>query len=438
MTVAVHPQAPTAARPGEAIQSAARPVLMKGNEAMAEAAIAAGCDAYFGYPITPQAELLETMARRMPELGRVFVQAESELGAINMGLGAAATGARVLVSSSSPGISLMAEGMSYLAGSELPLVLINVLRGGPGLGSIGPAQADYFQATKGHGHGDYRVPVLAPSTIDEAVSLIGEAFELAERYRTPVMLLPDGVLGQAMEPVAPIWRMPARIANDWQLDGAAGRAPRVVRSLHLRPEDLEAHNVRLQAKFATIAEREVRWATESIDDAEVAIVAYGTSARVARTAIERAREAGIRAGLLRPITLWPFPSQAIAELAPRLRAIVVVEMSAGQMVEDVRLAVKGRTPVFFHGRTGGMVPMPGEVLRAIRRAWALTAGRDGELHAADPAAAAQADAATVAAEPDPLSHIELAAWAELEGPLIDRIGGPDPDRRRSAAGGTER
>jgi 2-oxoglutarate ferredoxin oxidoreductase subunit alpha len=438
MTVAVHPQAPTAARPGEAIQSAARPVLMKGNEAMAEAAIAAGCDAYFGYPITPQAELLETMALRMPELGRVFVQAESELGAINMGLGAAATGARVLVSSSSPGISLMAEGMSYLAGSELPLVLINVMRGGPGLGSIGPAQADYFQATKGHGHGDYRVPVLAPSTIDEAVSLIGEAFELAERYRTPVMLLPDGVLGQAMEPVAPIWRMPARIANDWQLDGAAGRAPRVVRSLHLRPEDLEAHNVRLQAKFATIAEREVRWATESLDDAEVAIVAYGTSARVARTAVERAREAGIRAGLLRPITLWPFPSQAIAELAPRLRAIVVVEMSAGQMIEDVRLAVEGRTPVFFHGRTGGMVPMPGEVLRAIRRAWALTAGHDGEVHAADPAAAAQADAATAAAEPDPLSLIELAAWAELEGPLIDRIGGPDPDRRRSAAGGTER
>jgi 2-oxoglutarate/2-oxoacid ferredoxin oxidoreductase subunit alpha len=428
MTVTVRPGAASERRPGATDSPPpARRVLMKGNEAMAEAAIAAGCDAYFGYPITPQAELLETMARRMPELGRVFVQAESELGAINMGLGAAATGARVLVSSSSPGISLMAEGMSYLAGSELPLVLINVMRGGPGLGSIGPAQADYFQATKGHGHGDYRVPVLAPSTIDEAVTLIAEAFELAERYRTPVMLLPDGVLGQAMEPVAPVWRMPPRVPNDWQLDGAAGRAPRVVRSLHLRPEDLEAHNTRLQAKFATIAEREVRWETESLGDAEVAVIAYGTSARVARTAIERAREAGIRAGLLRPITLWPFPTRAIAELAPRLRAIVVVEMSAGQMVEDVRLAVEGRTPVFFHGRTGGMVPMPGEVLRAIRRAWALTGGRD-----------ADADAADAGAEADPLSLIELAAWTELEGPIPGRNGEGDPDGPRSAAGGKER
>jgi 2-oxoglutarate ferredoxin oxidoreductase subunit alpha len=437
MTVAVRPGTPSERQPGGLVSPPpARRVLMKGNDAMAEAAIAAGCDAYFGYPITPQAELLETMARRMPELGRVFVQAESELGAINMGLGAAATGARVLVSSSSPGISLMAEGMSYLAGSELPLVLINVMRGGPGLGSIGPAQADYFQATKGHGHGDYRVPVLAPSTIDEAVTLIAEAFELAERYRTPVMLLPDGVLGQAMEPVAPVWRMPPRVPNDWQLDGAAGRAPRVVRSLHLRPEDLEAHNTRLQAKFATIAEREVRWATESLEDAEVAVIAYGTSARVARTAIERAREAGIRAGLLRPITLWPFPSRAIAELAPSLRAIVVVEMSAGQMVEDVRLAVEGRTPVFFHGRTGGMVPMPGEVLRAIRRAWALTGGLETTVHAATGAADAHADAA--ATEADPLSLIELAAWTELEGPLADRIGGADRDGPRSAAGGTER
>jgi 2-oxoglutarate ferredoxin oxidoreductase subunit alpha len=412
---------------GPSAAGTVRPVLMKGNEAMAEAAIAAGCDAYFGYPITPQAELLETMARRMPELGRVFVQAESELAAINMGLGAAATGARVLVTSSSPGISLMAEGMSYLAGSELPLVLINVMRGGPGLGSIGPSQSDYFQATKGHGHGDYRVPVLAPSTIDEAVALIADAFEIAERYRTPVMLLPDGVLGQAMEPVAPVWRMPPRRPNDWELRGAAGRPPRVIRSLNLRPEDLEAHNVKLQAKYATIAEREVRYATESLGDAEIAVVAYGTAARVARTAIDRAREAGLAVGLLRPITLWPFPSQAIAEIAPRLRAIVVLEMSAGQMVEDVRLAAEGRAPIFFHGRTGGMVPMPGEVLRAIRRAWAMTqahadkrradAGRLADELADDIIGAG--DAVRAAAEPDPLSLIELAEWRAVEGPLAD-------------------
>jgi 2-oxoglutarate ferredoxin oxidoreductase subunit alpha len=429
--------APAAPRkPADVAGGGVRPILMKGNEAMAEAAIAAGCDAYFGYPITPQAELLETMAKRMPELGRVFVQAESELGAINMGLGAAATGARVLVSSSSPGISLMAEGMSYLAGSELPLVLINVMRGGPGLGSIGPSQSDYFQATKGHGHGDYRVPVLAPSTIAEAVALIADAFELAERYRTPVMLLPDGVIGQAMEPVAPVWRNPPRLANDWELTGAAGREPRVVRSLNLRPEDLEDHNRRLQAKYATIVEREVRWASESLEDAEIAVVAYGTAARVARTAIERARAAGLKVGLLRPISLWPFPSAAVASVADRVRAIVVVELSAGQMVEDVRLAVEGRTPVFFHGRTGGMIPMPGEVLQAITRAWSLTADapsdRTGaadlaaEINRAGEAARAATD------EPDPLSLIELAAWAEVEGPLPDPAA-TDPGRPVAAA-----
>ena len=230
-----------------------------------------------------------------------------------MALGAAATGARVLVSSSSPGISLMAEGMSYLAGSELPMVLVNVMRGGPGLGSIGPSQSDYFQATKGHGHGDYRVPVLAPSSIAEAVELTADAFEIAERYRTPVMILADGVMGQAMEPVVPVYRMPAREPGGWELTGADGRPPRVVRSLHLRSEDLEAHNRHLQAKFATIAEREVRWAGEHLEDAEIVVVAYGTAARVARTAIERAREQGLRVGLFRPITLWPFPSSALAE-----------------------------------------------------------------------------------------------------------------------------
>ncbi len=352
--------------------AAIRPVLMKGNEAIAEAAIQAGCDAYFGYPITPQAELLEWMARRMPELGRVFVQAESELGAINMGLGAAATGARVLVSSSSPGMSLMAEAMSYMAGSELPIVLVNVMRGGPGLGSIGPSQADYFQATKGHGHGDYRVPVLAPSSIAEAVDLVPDAFELAERYRTPVILLADGVMGQAMEPVQPAFRMPPRPAADWALSGAAGRSPRVVRSLHLRPEDLETHNNHLQAKFREIESREVRWRSEQLDDAEVAVVAYGTAARVARTAIDRARGGGLRAGLFRPVTLWPFPADAVASLASRMRAVLVVELSAGQLVEDVRLAVEGRAPVFHHGRTGGMVPTPADVVDALRTAWATS------------------------------------------------------------------
>jgi 2-oxoglutarate ferredoxin oxidoreductase subunit alpha len=378
-----------------------RPILMKGNEAMAEAAIQAGCDAYFGYPITPQAELLEWMARRMPELGRVFVQAESELGAINMALGAAATGARVLVSSSSPGISLMAEGMSYLAGSELPMVLINVMRGGPGLGSIGPAQSDYFQMTKGHGHGDYRVPVLAPSSIAEAVALTADAFEIAERYRTPVIILADGVMGQAMEPVVPIYRKPVRECGGWELTGAADRPARVVRSLHLRPEDLEAHNRRLQAKFTAIGEHEIRWAGEVLDDAEIAIVAYGTSARVARTAIERAREHGLAVGLFRPISLWPFPSSVLAGMAANLRAIVVLEMSAGQMVEDVRLAVEGRAPVFFHGRTGGMVPTPGEVVDVLRRAWALTAP---QRRPSIPVPIAAGE------EPDPLSLIELGAW----------------------------
>ncbi|MEO8273706.1 MAG: 3-methyl-2-oxobutanoate dehydrogenase subunit VorB [Chloroflexota bacterium] len=347
---------------------------MKGNEAMADAAVAAGCDAYFGYPITPQAELLERMARTMPEAGKVFVQAESEIGAINMALGAAATGAKVMVSTSSPGMSLMAEAMSYMAGSEVPIVLINVMRGGPGLGSIGPSQSDYFQATKGHGHGDYRVPVLAPASIAEAVELVADSFELAARYRTPVILLADGIQGQAMEPVVPTFRVPEWDTSEWSATGANGRAPRVVRSLHLLPEDLERHNVKLQAKYATITEREVRWAGEQLEDAEIVVVAYGTAARVARTAIERARADGLKVGLFRPITLWPFPSKALAELAPRLRAILVVELSAGQMIEDVRLSVEG-VPVFFHGRTGGIVPTPSEVVDRLQVAWALTASK---------------------------------------------------------------
>ena len=388
-----------------------RPVLMKGNEAIAEAAIQAGCDAYFGYPITPQAELLEWMARRMPEEGRVFVQAESELAAINMALGAAATGARVLVSSSSPGISLMAEGMSYLAGSELPMVLVNVMRGGPGLGSIGPSQADYFQATRGHGHGDYRVPVLAPCSISEAVRLVADAFELAEQYRTPVILLADGVIGQAMEPVVPVYRLPPRTTGGWELTGADGRRPRSIHSLHLRPEDLEAHNRHLQAKFGRIARVEARWASESLDDAEIAIVAYGTAARVARSAIERARADGLPAGLFRPITLWPFPAAELTRRADRLRAVLVVELSAGQLVDDVRLAVEGRCPVFHHGRTGGMVPTPGEVVDALRRSWARSVPR--------PVAPLSFEVPSTD-EPDPLSLIEDGAWAARDREAVAR------------------
>ena len=370
--------APAQARPaaGQHPPRRRKRALMKGNEAIAEAAIQAVCDAYFGYPITPQAELLEWMARRMPEEGRAFVQAESELGAINMALGAAAAGARVLVSSSSPGISLMAEAMSYMAGSEVPCVLVNVMRGGPGLGSIGPSQSDYFQATKGHGHGDYRVPVLAPASIVEAMALTADAFELAERYRTPVMILADGILGQAMEPVELTFRCPPRVPADWALGGAAGRPPRVVRSLLLRPEDLELHNRHLQAKFAAIAEREVRHTGEHLEDADLVIVAYGTAARVARTAVARARSEGLRAGLFRPITLWPFPGAALVELAVRVRGFLVVELSAGQMVEDVRLANEGRVPVAFTGRMGGIVPTPDEVVAELRR---LAAAGPAEL-----------------------------------------------------------
>jgi 2-oxoglutarate ferredoxin oxidoreductase subunit alpha len=388
-------------------------VLMKGNEAMAEAAIQAGCDAYFGYPITPQAELLEWMARRMPELGRVFLQAESELAAINMGLGAAAAGARVLVSSSSPGFSLMAEAMSYMAGSEVPLLLVNVMRGGPGLGSIGPAQADYLQATRGHGHGDYRVPVLAPASIAEAIGLVVDGFELAERYRTPVILLADGILGQGMEPIVREFRSLPPRADDWSLSGADGRPPRIVRSLHLLPEALEAHNDHLQAKFRDIAEHEVRWAGERIDDADLLIVAYGTAARVARTAVERARAEGLRVGLLRPITLWPFPSDVLARLATRMRGILVVELSAGQLVEDVRLAVEGRAPVHLHGRTGGMVPGPGEVLEALHRVDAAgRAPRSAEAGTSTPAgwgADPGADPGSTI-EDDPVRLIESAEW----------------------------
>ena len=379
-------------------------VLMKGNEAIAEAAVQAGCDAYFGYPITPQAELLEWMAKRMLELGRVFVQAESELGAINMALGAAATGARVMVSSSSPGISLMAEAMSYMAGSGTPMVLVNIMRAGPGLGGIGPSQSDYFQATKGHGHGDYRVPVLAPDSIGEAMELTAAAFELAERYRTPVMLVADGILGQAMEPVELRFRTPERHAFDWALTGAAGRPARIIKSIDLDPEVLEKRNLALQHKYREIARHEVRWEGCLLEDAEFAIVAYGTAARVARSAIAKAREKGIKVGLFRPITLWPFPERELMRLSQRLHGILTVELSSGQMVEDVRLAVEGRCPVAFHGRMGGMVPTPDEVLGALKALRGRTERARGESHAVAPLRAEPVHAHAT------YDHSETAPW----------------------------
>lgn len=343
--------------------------LWKGNEAIAEAAIRAGVDAFFGYPITPQTELLEYMARRMPELGRVFLQAESEIGAINMVYGAACAGVRAMTSSSSPGISLMQEGFSYIAASEVPAVVVDIMRGGPGLGNIQPGQADYFQITKSAGHGDFHPIVLAPATVQEAVDLTSLAFELAFRYRTLVLLAADGALGQMMEPVvmAPDTSKTAACAHttEWALTGADGRPPRTITSLFLEPEELEALNDRLQRKLAQIACREVRYETYMTEDAELLLVAFGTVARIARSAVRQARAQGIRAGLFRPITLWPFPEAALRALSRQVVSILVVEMNAGQMAEDVRRCASERVPVHSRGRTGGMIPLPDDILREI-------------------------------------------------------------------------
>lgn len=337
--------------------------LLKGNEAIAEAAIRAGVDAYFGYPITPQTELLEYMARRLPELGRAFVQAESEVAAINMVYGAACSGKRVMTSSSSPGVSLMQEGLSYIAGSEVPVVIVDVMRGGPGLGNIAASQSDYHQMVRSAGHGDFRPIVLAPATVQEAIDLTVLAFDLAERYRTIVTVLLDGNLGQMMEPAELPPPLPARAGvPDWALTGAAGRPRRVITSIHLQPEELEHFNRHLQEKIAAISAREVRYREYMIDEAELVVVAFGTAGRVARSAVKAAREQGLRVGLLQPISLFPFPSDRLFELAGAARGLLVVEMNAGQMVDDVRLAVAGRAPVRFYGRMGGMVPLPDEIL----------------------------------------------------------------------------
>ncbi|HWQ61454.1 MAG TPA: 3-methyl-2-oxobutanoate dehydrogenase subunit VorB [Negativicutes bacterium] len=346
----------------------AEKILMKGNEAIGEAAVVAGCRHYFGYPITPQSELIEYMARRMPQVNGVFLQAESEIAAINMVYGASGAGARVMTSSSSPGISLKQEGISYIAGAELPCVIVNMARGGPGLGSIQPGQCDYFQATKGGGHGDYRLIVLVPNSVQELVNYTIKAFELADEYRNPVMILGDGALGQMMEPVAFPDSAAKAPAKPWASTGLKGRKePNVINSLHIQAPDCEKHNIHLQEKYKVISEKEARWETLQTDDAELVLVAYGITSRIAQSAMEQARAAGMKVGLFRPITAWPFPSEALAPLAKKAKAFLTVELSAGQMVEDVRLAVGGSKPVYFYGRTGGMICSPKEVFGQITK-----------------------------------------------------------------------
>ncbi|MGD2207356.1 MAG: 3-methyl-2-oxobutanoate dehydrogenase subunit VorB [Anaerolineae bacterium] len=343
-------------------------VLMKGNEAIAEAAIRAGCDAYFGYPITPQTEVLEYMSRRMPELGRAFVQAESELGAINMVYGAACTGTRVMTTTSSPGYSLMQEGVSYIALSFVPCVIVNIMRGGPGLGNIQPAQGDYFQMTKGGGHGDYNLIVLAPSTVQETVDFVIDAFDLADKYRQPVTVIADGMIGQIMEPVEfPEMREPERPERPWALTGAKGREKNIVTSLFLGAENLERENLRLQEIIDEIEANEVRYDEYMMDGAEIVVVAYGTAGRIVQTAVKQAREEGIAVGLFRPVTMFPFPYDRLNEIADRAKQLLVVELSGGQMIEDVRLAVRDRLPISFYGKMGGIVPLPEDVLGEIKK-----------------------------------------------------------------------
>jgi 2-oxoglutarate/2-oxoacid ferredoxin oxidoreductase subunit alpha len=342
--------------------------LMKGNEALAEAAILAGCHGYFGYPITPQSEVLEYLAEEGNARGMVVLQVESELAAINMVYGAAGAGKRAMTSSSSPGISLMQEGLSYIASAELPCLVVNVNRGGPGLGTIQPSQGDYFQATKGGGHGDYHLIVLAPASVQEMADFVYDAFDLADKYRNPVMILADGALGQMMEKV--VFRdydpLKHQVAKPWATTGKpATRERNVITSLFIQPEKMEEINRRLQAKYATIREKEVRFELIGEEDADVLVVAYGLASRICHRAIEMARSRGLKVGLLRPITLFPFPTKMISELSARMKGVLVVELNAGQMVEDVRLAVNGKVPVAFYGRMGGIIPPPEEILPQI-------------------------------------------------------------------------
>lgn len=345
-------------------------VLMKGTEAIGEAAVQAGCKCFFGYPITPQTEVSAYLSKRMPQLGRVFLQAESEIAAVNMVYGAAGTGVRSMTSSSSPGISLKAEGISYIAGAELPCVIINIVRGGPGLGGIQPAQSDYFQATKGGAHGDFNMPVYAPASIQEMVDIIQDAFDVADIYRTPVMVMGDGMLGQMMEPVEFKEREARQLPEKtWAANGLNGRKKHnVINSLFLKPEELELHNEKLQAKYAEIKKNEVKYELFNCEaDCDLVLVAYGTTSRICKNVIKLAAKEGIKLGLVRPITIWPFPQEAFDKTVGNTKCgYLSVEMSCGQMVEDVRLSVNGRKPVNFFGRSGGMVPTPAEILDKVK------------------------------------------------------------------------
>ncbi|NCO23640.1 MAG: 3-methyl-2-oxobutanoate dehydrogenase subunit VorB [Candidatus Infernicultor aquiphilus] len=348
----------------------AEKILMKGNEAIGEAAICAGCRYYFGYPITPQSELIAYMAKKLLKMKDAsFVQAESELAAINMVYGAASTGVRVMTSSSSPGISLMQEGISYIACSEVPCVVVNMMRGGPGLGDIQPAQGDYFQATKGGGHGDYHLIVLAPSSVQELVDLTMDAFDLADKYRNPAMILGDGLLGQMMEAVEfkerPKVDLPSK--ESWTLVGCKGRKPHWIVPFNLNPSVLEKMNLVINEKYKKLKEHEVRYESINIENADLIIVAYGTVARIVKTVIQKAKKEGINIGLIRPITLFPFPEKIISKTAERIKKFLVVEMSLGQMIEDVKLAVNGKAEVNFYGRCGGIIPTPIEILKELNK-----------------------------------------------------------------------
>ncbi len=344
-------------------------VLMKGNEAIAEAAIRSGCKHFFGYPITPQTELSAYMAKKMPKIGGVFLQAESEVAAINMIYGAAGAGARAMTSSSSPGISLKAEGISYIAGADVPCVIVDIVRGGPGLGGIQPAQSDYFQATKGGGHGDYHLIVLAPNSVQEIVSLTADAFNLSDEYRVPVMILGDGTLGQMMEPVdfddIP---QPVESNKDWATTGTDGkRKHNIINSLYLAPEELEIKIRERYERYEIIKAQEQRYEAHDIEDADIVISSYGTTSRVVESAVKTLREEGYKVGVIRPITLWPFPEKAFKEAAKTAKAFLSVEMSMGQMVEDIKLSVDGKAPVYFYGRTGGIIPSPDEIVDEVKK-----------------------------------------------------------------------
>jgi len=344
-------------------------VLMKGNEAIAEAAIQAGCRHYFGYPITPQTEIAAYMAKRMPKIGGCFLQAESEVAAINMVYGASSAGKRVMTSSSSPGISLKSEGLSYLAGCDLPAVVVNAQRGGPGLGGIQPSQSDYFQATRGGGHGDYHMIVLAPASVQEMAELTIKAFDLADQYRMTAMILADGTTGQMMEPVSFDFAIKEAPQKPWATTGTqCKRAHNIINSLYLIPEVLEQKNIERFEKYSYIQEHEALAEEFMTEDADIIVVAFGIAARVSKNAVLEARKKGIKAGLIRPITLWPFPSKVIANAAKHAKQMISVELSMGQMIEDVKLSVEGKVPVSLCFRAGGMIPMPDQVLKAIEEA----------------------------------------------------------------------